>query len=75
MTTTLASLWMSFTIIPATRSHSNFNLLAPGYYYRQNMAGGFSDASACGNETASERPMMRKFIVESVKFWAGRIPC
>lgn len=50
--------------------HSNFNLLAPGYYYRQNMAGGFSDASACGNETASERPMMRKFIVESVKFWA-----
>ena len=49
---------------------SNFNLLTPYYYYRQNEEGGFSDASACGNETASERPMMRKFMRESVKFWA-----
>jgi len=48
---------------------SNFNQLVPGYYYRQNAEGGFSDASACGNETASDRPMMRKFIVESVKHW------
>jgi pullulanase len=49
---------------------SNFNQLVPGYYYRQNSEGGFSDASACGNETASDRPMMRKFIAESVKYWA-----
>lgn len=49
---------------------SNFNLLTPGYYYRQNKAGEFSDASACGNETASERPMMRNFMLESVKYWA-----
>lgn len=48
---------------------SNFNQLVPNYYYRQNEAGGFSDASACGNETASERAMMRKYIVESVKYW------
>ncbi|GAB5522302.1 MAG: type I pullulanase [Roseivirga sp.] len=48
---------------------SNFNQLVPSYYYRQNAEGGFSDASACGNETASERAMMRKFIVESVKYW------
>lgn len=48
---------------------SNFNQLLPGYYYRQNAAGDFSDASACGNETASDRPMMRKFIIESVKHW------
>jgi len=48
---------------------SNFNQLVPGYYYRQNKEGGFSDASACGNETASDRAMMRKFIVESVKYW------
>lgn len=48
---------------------SNFNQLVPGYYYRQNSEGGFSDASACGNETASDRPMMRKFILESVKYW------
>ncbi len=48
---------------------SNFNQIAPGYYYRQNEEGGFSDASACGNETASERPMVRKFMIESVKHW------
>lgn len=50
--------------------NSSFNLLVPNYYYRQNGKGGFSNASACGNETASERPMMRKFMLESVKFWA-----
>lgn len=48
---------------------SNFNQILPGYYYRQNEEGGFSNASACGNETASDRPMMRKFIIESVKHW------
>jgi pullulanase len=48
---------------------SLFNQLVPGYYYRQNEDGSFSDASACGNETASERAMMRKFIIESVKYW------
>ncbi len=51
--------------------HSNFNLMVPGYYYRQNENGGFSDGASCGNETASERTMMRKFIVESVKYWAN----
>jgi pullulanase len=49
---------------------SNFNQFVPGYYFRQNKNGGFSDATACGNETASERPMMRKFMVESVLYWA-----
>lgn len=48
---------------------SNFNQLVPDYYYRQTADGGFSDASACGNETASERAMMRKYIIESVKYW------
>ena len=48
---------------------SNFNQLVPGYYYRQTKGGKFSDATACGNETASERPMMRKFILESMKYW------
>jgi pullulanase len=48
---------------------SNFNQLVPGYYYRQDANGGFSNASACGNETASDRLMMRKFIIESVKYW------
>jgi pullulanase len=49
--------------------NSYFNQLVPGYYYRQNETGGFSNASACGNETASERPMMRKFMLESLKYW------
>ncbi len=49
---------------------SNFNQLVPDYFYRQTTDGLFSDASACGNETASERAMMRKYIVESVKYWA-----
>lgn len=49
---------------------SNFNQLVPGYYYRQTPEGRFGNASGCGNETASERPMMRKFIVESVAYWA-----
>jgi len=50
--------------------NSNFNLEAPGYYYRHWDDGRLSDASACGNETASDREMMRKFIVESVSYWA-----
>ena len=49
--------------------NSNFNQLVPGYYYRQKPDGSFSDATACGNETASERPMMRKFILESMLYW------
>ena len=49
---------------------SLFNELVPGYYYRHNDDGSFSNASGCGNETASERAMVRKFIVESVKYWA-----
>ncbi|MCR6720667.1 MAG: type I pullulanase [Chitinophagaceae bacterium] len=46
-----------------------FNQLVPGYYYRQNASGGFSNATACGNEVASERPMVRKYILESLEFW------
>jgi pullulanase len=46
-----------------------FNQLVPGYYYRHNDKGGFSNATACNNETASEMPMFRKFMLESVKYW------
>jgi pullulanase len=49
---------------------SNFHKIIPGYYHRMNSTGGFSNGSGTGNETASERPMMRKFMVDSVKFWA-----
>lgn len=53
----------------ALTEKSNFNQLVPGYYYRQNEQGGFSNASACGNETASDRPMFRKFMLESMRYW------
>lgn len=49
---------------------SNFNQLVPGYYYRHTSSGKFSDATACGNETASEKSMMQKFMIESVVYWA-----
>ncbi len=48
---------------------SNFNRIVPGYYYRLTQDGSFSNASGCGNETASERVMMRKFILDSVVYW------
>ncbi len=47
-----------------------FNQLVPGYYYRHNADGTYSDATGCNNETASEKAMMRKFIIESVAYWA-----
>ncbi len=54
----------------ADNDESNFSLTAPGYFYRHRADGSYSDASGCGNETASEREMMREFIVNSVKYWA-----
>ncbi len=48
---------------------SVFSRIEPGYYYRQKPDGSYSDASACGNETASERPMVRRFMLESMKYW------
>jgi pullulanase len=50
--------------------HSHFEILAPGYYYRSNPDGSFSNGSGCGNETASEREMMRKYMIDSVVYWA-----
>ena len=65
--------------------HSNFQRTYPDYYYRLKVEGGkvegderkvegeglkeYSNGSGCGNETASEKPMMRKFMIESVKYW------
>lgn len=54
----------------AENDGSNFSLTAPGYFYRHRPDGSYSDASGCGNETASDREMMRDFIVNSVKYWA-----
>jgi len=49
--------------------NSNFQLTYPNYYYRKNADGKYSDGSGCGNETASEKPLMRQFMLESVKYW------
>jgi pullulanase len=51
--------------------NSIFNQIVPNYYYRQNFDGSFSNASGCGNEMASERPMFRKFIIESLLHWVN----
>lgn len=48
----------------------NFMKLVPGYYFRYNEDGTLVDGSACGNDTASERKMVRKFIVDSIVHWA-----
>lgn len=48
---------------------SNFELTAPGYFLRQKPDGTLANGSGCGNETASNRPMMRKYMVESISYW------
>ena len=49
--------------------HSNFQRTYPDYFYRKTAEGQYSNGSGCGNETASEKPMMRQFMIESVKYW------
>ena len=49
--------------------HSNFQRTYPDYYYRKTAEGAYSNGSGCGNETASDKPMMRKFMEESVRYW------
>jgi len=50
-------------------AHSSYTQFAPGYFYRHNADGSYSDATGCGNEFASEQPMARKFMMESVLYW------
>ena len=49
--------------------NSNFQRTYPDYFYRKTADGAYSNGSGCGNETASDQPMMRKFMIESVKYW------
>ena len=49
---------------------SCLNKAVPKYYYRQDEEGNYSDASACGNETASDRYMFRRYMIDSVVYWA-----
>ena len=50
---------------------SNFNALVPNYYFRVTEDGIFSNGSGCGNEFASEKPMARRFIIDSLCYWAA----
>lgn len=52
-----------------TIGNSIFDKIEPGYFYRHNPDGSYSNGSGCGNETASERPMMRKLMIDSLKYW------
>ena len=49
--------------------HSNFQKTIPDYYYRKNADGTYSNGSGCGNETASDKLLMRLYMLESVKYW------
>jgi len=49
--------------------NSNFTQTAPNYFYRTTEDGQLGNASGCGNETASNRPMMREFILQSTRYW------
>jgi len=48
---------------------SNFQRTYPDYFFRKTADGSYSNGSGCGNETASEKAMMRRFMVESIKYW------
>ena len=50
--------------------NSNFQRINPDYFYRKTADGKYSDGSGCGNETASENPLMREYMIESAKYWA-----
>jgi len=50
----------------------NFEALAPGYYYRKNPDGSYSNGSGCGNEFKTESEMGRKFIIDSLLYWTKR---
>lgn len=50
---------------------SNFQKTYPDYFFRKNAEGKYSDGSGCGNETASDKKLMREFMKESVAYWVN----
>ncbi|MFM2373269.1 MAG: type pullulanase [Actinomycetota bacterium] len=53
----------------ASATEFSQNLIVPGYWFRKDASGNLTNRSGCGNDTATERPMVRKFIVDSMKYW------
>ena len=52
------------------RTENSLNSTVPYYFFRQNPDGSFSNGSGCGNEFASERPMARRYLIDSILYWA-----
>lgn len=52
------------------RTENPLNSTVPYYFFRQNLDGSFSNGSGCGNEFASERPMARRYLIDSILYWA-----
>ena len=52
------------------RTENPLNSTVPYYFFRQNPDGSFSNGSGCGNEFASERPMARRYLIDSILYWA-----
>ena len=52
------------------RTETPLNSTVPYYFFRQNPDGSFSNGSGCGNEFASERPMARRYLIDSILYWA-----
>ena len=52
------------------RTENPLNNTVPYYFFRQNADGSFSNGSGCGNEFASERPMARRYLIDSILYWA-----
>jgi pullulanase len=57
------------TASTGSQPFSIFDKTFPGYYYRTDASGRYANATGCGNEFAAERPMARKFIVDSIRYW------
>ena len=57
------------TASTGSKPFSIFDKIFPRYYYRTDASGRYANGTGCGNEFASERPMARKFIVDSIKYW------
>ena len=55
----------------ASATEFSQQLIVPGYWFRRDGAGNLTNGSGCGNDVATERPMVRKFIVDSMKYWTS----
>jgi pullulanase len=55
----------------ASATEFSQQLIVPGYWFRRDGAGNLTNGSGCGNDVATERPMVRKFIVDSMKYWTA----